>query len=206
MNKKTESAVSFVGKWAETGKDEGMEEHHSDSVNFMLNQIFNQASTKFNFIDAGCGNGWVVRKVKLHPLCKNASGIDGAAQMINKAKSLDPAGSYFHNDLIQWNPDCKYDFVHSMEVFYYFEDPQVLLKKIYKDWLSEKGKLIFGIDHYLENKSSLDWPQKCGVFMNTLPINKWHDLILEAGFKNIRNWQIQKKKDWLGTLVFYAEK
>ena len=93
-----------------------------------------------------------------------------------------------------------------MEVFYYFKDPSVLLKKIHKDWLSEKGKLVFGIDHYLENKSSLDWPEKCGVFMNTLPISKWHDLISEAGFKNIRNWQVGKKKDWLGTLVFYAEK
>ena len=206
MNKEKESAVNFFGKWAETGKDEGMEEHHSDSVKFMLDQILNQASAKFNFIDAGCGNGWVVRKVKLHPLCEHASGIDGASQMINKAKSLDPAGSYFHNDLISWDPDSKYDFVHSMEVFYYFKDPSVLLKKIHKDWLSEKGKLVFGIDHYLENKSSLDWPEKCGIFMNTLPINKWHDLISEAGFKNIRNWQVGKKKDWLGTLVFYAEK
>ena len=48
MNKKTESAVSFFGKWAETGKDEGMEEHHSDSVNFMLNQIGNFQMTPQN--------------------------------------------------------------------------------------------------------------------------------------------------------------
>mgnify|MGYP003320621019 CR=1 FL=1 len=96
-------------------------------------KYYEKIGKRYSVIDFGCGNGWVVRKVKSHPLCMHASGIDGAVQMINKAKSLDPAGSYFHNDLIQWHPDCKYDFVHSMEVFYYFKDPFVLLKKIYKD-------------------------------------------------------------------------
>ena len=44
---------------------------------------------KFSAIDIGCGNGWVVRLLKDHPLCYSAEGIDGAEAMIAKAKEID---------------------------------------------------------------------------------------------------------------------
>ena len=59
LHRDTESATSFFGKWAESGKDAGMEEHHSESVNFMIDKISKNSNSGFNFIDAGCGNGWV---------------------------------------------------------------------------------------------------------------------------------------------------
>ena len=202
----TKSAISFFGKWAESGKDAGMEEHHSQSVNFMIDKISKSSKDNFSFIDAGCGNGWVVRKMKEHSRCKYSSGIDGAVQMVDKAKLIDPESDYFHSDLIEWNPNKKYDFVHSMEVFYYFRDVSKILEKIYKEWLCQDGKLIFGVDHYGENKPSLNWPEKCGVFMNTLSIEEWKKLLSSVGFKNIDYWQVGKKDDWVGTLIFYAEK
>tara|TARA_B100000029_G_scaffold328523_1_gene320846 strand:+ start:552 stop:1196 length:645 start_codon:yes stop_codon:yes gene_type:complete len=206
LHRDTESATSFFGKWAESGKDAGMEEHHSESVNFMIDKISKNSNSGFNFIDAGCGNGWVVRKMKEHSSCEYSSGVDGAMQMIDKARNIDPEGDYFYSDLLEWKPNKKYDFVHSMEVFYYFRDVSKILGKIHKEWLCENGKLIFGIDHYSENKTSLNWPEKCGVFMNTLSIKEWKKLLSDTGFRNINYWQVGQKNDWLGTLVFYAEK
>ena len=203
---KLKNPVEFFGNWAEIGKDEGMEKGHANSVQFMLNKIIETQNPPYSFIDAGCGNGWVVRKVQENHNCNFVSGIDGAKQMIEKAKSIDPKGNYFCENLINWNPNQKYGVVHSMEVFYYFENPEKIIQKIYDDWLKDNGILIFGIDHYEENKSAINWPEECGVFMNTMSIKKWKNLLLNVGFKNIQNWQVGQKDDWAGTLVFLAEK
>ena len=46
-----------------------------------------------------------------------------------KARSLDNLGTYFNADLMSWNPENKVNVVFSMEVLYYFENPQELIKK-----------------------------------------------------------------------------
>ena len=107
-----------------------MEKGHAVSVGDMLNFALKERvdkGKKFSFLDVGCGNGWVVRKVQENHNCNFASGIDGAKQMIEKAKSIDPKGNYFCEDLIKWNPNQKYGVVHSMEVFYYFENLKFFL-------------------------------------------------------------------------------
>ena len=75
---------------------------------------------KFSFIDAGCGNGWVVRNVSKMSNCVTAVGIDGAENMILKAKGEDPLNHYFCDNLMNWTPNEKVDIVHSMEVFILF--------------------------------------------------------------------------------------
>ena len=206
-NKKIlENPVQFFGKWAEIGKDEGMEKGHAESVQFMLNKVLENQFTPYSFIDAGCGNGWVVRKVKDQLNCNFASGIDGANQMIEKARLIDSETEYYCDDLLNWIPNQKYDIVHSMEVLYYFQEPSKLIEIFYKNWLTNSGKIIFGIDHYKENKSAINWPQECGVFMNTKSINEWNEILVNVGFKNIQYWKVGEKDNWAGTLVFFAEK
>lgn len=208
MTKKTElkNPVEFFGNWAEIGKDEGMEKGHANSVQFMIDKILENRSKSFTFLDAGCGNGWVVRKMKEVELCTYSAGIDGAKKMIEKAKSIDEISDYFCSDLLDWKINKSYDVIHSMEVFYYFENPEKIIKKIYDEWLKDNGTFIFGIDHYKENKSAINWPQECGVFMKTLSIEEWKEILFNAGFKNIEYWQVGQKDDWAGTLVFQAQK
>ena len=50
------------GEWAELGRDEGMEKGHRQSVDELLSLAL-KGQKQFSFIDAGCGNGWVVRQV-----------------------------------------------------------------------------------------------------------------------------------------------
>ena len=125
-------------EWAILNKDLGMEIGHSKSVAHMLKIIFSQKEKSlmnYNVLDLGCGNGWVVRKLKEHSLCKEAHGIDGAKQMIKKAQAKDSDGTYFNHDILTWDNKTKYDIVFSMEVLYYFENPQLILNKIYNQIL-----------------------------------------------------------------------
>ena len=56
-------ATDVFGQWAEIGKDLGMEEGHSKPVDEMLKYAIKKIDKNFSFLDVGCGNGWVVRKV-----------------------------------------------------------------------------------------------------------------------------------------------
>ena len=175
-------------EWAILGKDQGMEKGHNASVNHMLIKIFKYYEKKnkqYSVIDFGCGNGWVVRKFKEHSLCKCAHGLDGAANMIKKAYQKDPEGTYFNEDIAIWNPKQKYDVVFSMETLYYFEKPEIIIKKIYKNILNENGIMIIGVDHYLENPDSLNWGKEFNLDITTLSINDWKSTFENAGFKNI---------------------
>jgi len=206
FNKNYPTAVSVFNKWAEKGKDVGMENGHQESVNYMFDQIKPYLRKPFSALDIGCGNGWVVRKFNKFKNCKSAIGVDGAKKMIEKAKAVDAKNKYICADLLTWIPTQKFDIIHSMEVLYYLEEPDRLLKKIYTKYLNENGCFIFGIDHYLENKPSNCWPVDVGVNMNTKPILFWIDEMKIAGFKNIKYFQFGAKDDWLGTLVIYGEK
>ena len=123
-------ATDLFSSWAKKGKDAGMAEAHNTAVNEILNGILRKRTSDFNFIDAGCGNGWVVRKVNSNPLCKSACGVDGAKAMIENARKVDPTGEYHLADLLSWNPKNRADIIFSMEVFYYFKNPGLLTKHI----------------------------------------------------------------------------
>ena len=135
----------------------------------------------YTFIDAGCGNGWVVRSVERDTLCKKAIGVDGSKKMIQKANKLDPSGSYICADLMSWIPKKKVDIVHSMEVFYYLENPRKIIQQIFNLWLKKNGSLILVIDFYFENKISHSWPNSCGISkMKLCKQNTYNDVFAEV--------------------------
>ena len=199
-------ATEIFTQWVLDGKDEGMEKNHSEAVNVMLDELIESQNVPFSIIDAGCGNGWVVRKIISHPLCAKAIGVDGSKEMINKARSLDSNGTYFHSDLMDWFPKKKVNFVHSMEVLYYFREPEKLIMHILENWLLEKGTIIMGMDHYLENLNSHSWPKDLNTFMNLMSIKQWIKLFQECGLSQITSFQTNKSQNFPGTLVIKGKK
>tara|TARA_B110000444_G_scaffold235536_1_gene246631 strand:- start:209 stop:727 length:519 start_codon:yes stop_codon:yes gene_type:complete len=172
----------------------------------MLEFVLNQ-NVPFSFIDAGCGNGWVVRSVAKDPMCRNASGIDGSEKMIFKAKKNDLDNSYYCTELMSWNPKELVDVVLSMEVLYYLKDPGKLIRQIFDYWLKPQGKFILGLDFYFENTISHDWPESCGISnMKLLPEKEWIDFFKIAGFNSIKSWRFGAKKNWAGTLIICGVK
>ena len=193
--------IEVFSEWAEKGKDIGMENGHDASVNNMLD-FATKNLKKYSFIDAGCGNGWVVRNVSNFPHCSKAIGIDGSLKMIKKAKKLDKFNDYICEDLYNWMPKNKVDLVHSMEVFYYFENPNKLINHIYSNWLKTDSRLIIGIDYYFENTISHSWPDDCGVsIMKLFSENEWVEFFKKSGFKGVNSWKFGQKKNWTGTLI-----
>ena len=198
--------IEVFSDWAKDGRDEGMENNHAVAVENMLNLSIN-STRNFSFIDAGCGNGWVVRKTAALPNCQNAIGVDGSAEMIAKAKKIDPDNHYHCEDLMVWKPQNKVDLVHSMEVFYYLQNPQQLLEHIASHWLKDKARLIIGLDYYQENKVSHSWSQDCGIAnMQLFSEKTWSSFFINAGFKEVKSWRVDAKENWAGTLVITGVK
>ena len=81
-----------------------------------------------------------------------------------------------------------------------------LLENIYNNLLNDKGSIIMGIDHYFENKPSLNWDKEYNLEITTLSVNEWKKLFENNQFKNIEVEFFGKKDDWTGTLILYAEK
>ena len=200
-------ATDVFHDWALIGKDEGMEKGHAASVSEMLEFIWQQVeSTEQNFsaVDVGCGNGWVVRKLKSHGKCEYAMGIDGAEAMITKAKTIDANTDYAQALLPDFQPKRKFDFIHSMEFLYYLKEPENMLKLFHDNWLTDSGWAVIGIDHYAENEDSLSWPDYVGVHMSTRTTEQWQQAWMDAGFTNIKHW-IAGGENGV-TLVFVGQK
>jgi predicted TPR repeat methyltransferase len=205
LEKRRTPTVVF-GEWAERGRDEGMAKGHQQAVDHMLEIALNNRKS-FSFLDAGCGNGWVVRKVAKHPQCVSASGVDGAKQMIDKAQTYDSKNHYTCANLDNWKPNSAVDIVHSMEVVYYLKDPSAFLENVYNSWISEAGMLIVGLDFYKENTVSHSWPKDCGVsIMHLFSEKHWIELIRKAGFKKVESTRFGVKENWSGTLILRGQK
>ena len=199
-------ATEIFSQWVLNGKDEGMEKNHSNAVNVMLDELLGSQTSPFSIIDAGCGNGWVVREIINHPLCRTAIGVDGSKEMIDKARSLDSHGTYFYSDLMDWSPKEKVNFVHSMEVLYYFREPEKLIIHILEHWLMEDGTIIMGMDHYKENLNSHSWPTDLNTYMNLMSIKEWIKLFKDCGVSQIVSFQTNESQNFPGTLILKGKK
>ncbi len=81
-----------------------------------------------------------------------------------------------------------------------------IINKIYDAVLTEDGMLIIGIDHYAENKDSLNWGYEFNLDITTLSIATWLLLFESAGFKKINFQQVEAKGSWAGTLIIIGNK
>ena len=198
--------VDVFNSWALNGKDEGMQKNHSIAVDSMIQMLIDNSNKKFSFIDAGCGNGWVVRKLSNFANCTHATGIDGAESMIAKARNIDEKGDYRLVVLPEFEMNEKFDVVHSMEFIYYLHDPAMMLNDIFSNWLNDEGLAVFGIDFYAEHKRSHNWPESLDVHMTLLSEEEWLSLWKDAGFIDIKSWRANPSDDFPGTLVISGRK
>ena len=118
--------------WAKAGRAEDMEAGHGLSVNKFLDRI--TFEKPFTFLDIGCGNGWVVRKIAGEPKCKKSVGIDKSKIMIQRAKTkqIRKKECYFETDLASWMYKDKFDVIFSMESLYYSVPMESALKNVFQ--------------------------------------------------------------------------
>jgi len=201
-------AINLFNNWVNIGKDDGMEINHTPSVNYMFSIIPSSIlNRKISFLDIGCGNGWVVRRVSSNFNCNLIVGIDGSENMIDKAISFDNRSKYINMDINNLNSyKDTFDVIFSMEVLYYLKDPQQTFDYIFNSLLKSGGCCIVGIDYYIENTSSLTWSDDLGVPMQKYSIKTWKNFLIKSGFCNVSVSQFGQKDNWQGTLILYGEK
>ena len=81
-----------------------------------------------------------------------------------------------------------------------------LIQKIFDKVLKDQGFFVIGVDHYLENTSSLIWGSDLDLDIKTLSKKEWKDMFMESGFKNVNMFCYGAKNQWEGTLIIYASK
>ena len=202
-------ATEVFGEWAEKGKDIGMEKGHALAVEDMISfatQERTNLKRNFSFLDLGCGNGWVVRKLENNQLCVRSVGIDGAKQMIEKASEDTSKSEFLLENIDTYISPDKFDLIHSMEVLYYLENPALTVKKIADSWLNEGGRLIAGVDLYYENQESHSWEDRVGTKMMMLKEAEWIEIFSSAGLQEVESWRSNQSQDWAGTLVLTGKK
>ena len=197
-------------EWAQNGRAELMEKEHGKNVS----KFFEKISFKkpFTFLDIGCGNGWVVRKIASNTHCEKAVGIDKSRKMITQAKKLKQKSNenYIPIDIEEMKTREKFDFIFSMESLYYVESVEKALKKIFK--LLKPGGLFFcGTDFYSENKATSNWSKMMKLQMHLHSKKEWKQFFSDAGFetkiKHIKDLKSNKKwKREHGTMFIIGTK
>ncbi len=197
-------------KWANNGRAEEMEMEHGKNVLKFLKTI--PRVQPFTFLDVGCGNGWVVRKIGNEKYCKKSTGIDKSKKMINAAKKKidNKREEFFHTDIESWEYKEKFDFIFSMESLYYADSMEIALEKIY-ELLKPGGQFFCGTDFYADNKATLRWAKIMKIQMHSHSKKEWKGFFKDAGFrvktKHVKD--LQNKKKWkreYGTLFITGTK
>ena len=167
--------------WAKTGRSEDMEKGHGTTVNQFLDKL--QLQEKFKFLDIGCGNGWVVRKMSQKLYCIKAIGLDKSKIMIKNANSkiLSEKEKYFVTELEKWHTKEKFDIIFSMESLYYSVPMEPALEKVFQ--LLKKGGVFYcGTDFYSDNTLTTRWIKDMNVPMDLRSEKEWKKMFTKAGF------------------------
>jgi len=196
--------------WAKTGRSEEMEKGHGTTVNQFLDKL--SLKGNFRFLDIGCGNGWVVRKMSEKPSCIKAIGIDKSKMMIKNAKSKisSEKESYFVTELESWNTKEKFDIIFSMESLYYSVPMESALKKVFK--LLKKGGIFYcGTDFYSDNTLTTRWIKDMNIPMDLRSEKEWKKMFRNAGFttRSKHVTDLKNKSKWkreFGTLFVIGRK
>ena len=172
----------YFDHWAKIGKSEDMEKGHGVTVNKFLNKI--QFSDKFSFLDIGCGNGWVVKKIAQLDACAKAVGIDKSKNMISKANKtkISDKEQYFTTELETFQFSKKFDVIFSMESLYYSVPMEPALTKVYK-LLKNGGIFYCGTDFYKDNHLTTRWKKDMKIPMDLRSKSEWKKMFKEIGFK-----------------------
>ena len=196
-------------KWAQNGRAELMEEEHGGNVLKILESI--SFDKPFTFLDVGCGNGWVIKKIVKEKNCKKAIGIDKSKKMIIQAKKkTEGKEEFIHTDIESMKYRGKFNFVFSMESLYYADSIEIALEKIYK-LLKPGGQFFCGTDFYTDNKSTARWSKIMKIQMHHHSKKEWKNYFQKAGF-NVKTKQIKdsnSSRKWqreFGTLFIIGTK
>ena len=168
-------------EWADAGRDRNLENGHRHSVDSILDTL--DFGESFSFLDVGCGNGWVVRRMAADGRCARAVGIDKSEKMVQKARKMRTGEQerYHAVSLEEWESD-PFDVIFSMETIYYAESVQRAISKAY-EMLVPGGRFVCGTDYYRENPDTRHWDDMMDVRLHLHSEAEWVRMFERSGFE-----------------------
>jgi ubiquinone/menaquinone biosynthesis C-methylase UbiE len=178
-------------EWAEAGRGEEMEQHHSSITEQTLALMKLKPGERV--LDLGCGAGWASRL-----LAQTAGGgerpgqvvgLDVSDEMIRRARAN---STQYDNILfvvgsaqqIPWQEDF-FDKVLSVESFYYYGDQGRALDEL-RRVMALKGELYILINLYKDNHYSLRWVEELKVPVQVKSEQEYVDMLKAHGYEDVR--------------------
>lgn len=173
-------------RWAEAGKGEQMESDHWPITQPVLEMMGIKPGD--NLLDAGCGSGWLSRKLAERVPQGRVVGMDISDEMVRRARQLSAEA---HNlvfvtgsiDEIPWEANF-FQHAISVESAYYWPDAAKGVAELYRI-LQESGLAWILINYYGDNKYSHQWAATLEVPVHLLSAEEWKQLFTEAGFHHV---------------------
>ena len=132
-------------------------------------------------LDIGCGcTGRFISLLQQEGF--TPEGVDITAEMLRLARQKHPGVTFHHQDICQWQPLGKYDFITAWDSIWHIplaQQERVITKLI--DSLSAGGVLIFsfgGTDEPGEHTDNFMGPE---VYYSSLGINGFLSLLIKLG-------------------------
>jgi ubiquinone/menaquinone biosynthesis C-methylase UbiE len=175
------SIQSEFDRWAESGKDRGMERRHWHTAKHALARLPAEAGD--TVVDLGTGSGYALRALRETREIGRGVGLDGSPEMLRNARSYtdDTRIGYVHGDFhaLPVADDCA-DHVWSMEAFYYAEDPIGVLEEI-RRVLRPGGTFYCAVNFFEESEHTHGWQDSVGVPMRLWSRAEYREAFREAG-------------------------
>lgn len=182
----TENLREEFNRWAEAGRGDGMEQDHLPITAPVIQKM--RLSATDNVLDVGCGSGWLSRRLaKLVPAGRIV-GMDISDEMIRVARrtSSEQENVLFVSGEVAMIPWEGNFFTHaiSVESSYYWPDPAVGLKEIFRVLRPEARAWIL-INYYRENIHCHQWGDLLAVKTHLLRAEEWAEMVGAAGFASV---------------------
>jgi SAM-dependent methyltransferase len=173
-------------RWAEAGRGAEMEQDHLPITLPVLEKM--RLAPTDNVLDAGCGAGWLSRRLaKLVPEGR-VVGMDISDEMIRHARrsSVDFGNLLFVTGEVAEIPWQPHFFSHaiSVESSYYWPNPAAGIRDISRV-LHDGGSAWILINYYRDNPHCHQWGELLAVRTHLLSGDEWAELFRAAGFSDV---------------------
>lgn len=177
--------------WAGEGKGESMENEHRPIVEPTL-ALMNIAPND-TILDVGCGGGWLVRGLASLVPQGRAVGMDLSDEMLAHARrnSANIRNAEFILGTVDAIPrDANsFDKVISVESSYYWPDPAVGIREIFRV-LRPGGSAWILINYFRDNPYCHQWGKILKIPAHLLSAEEWAALSHKTGFVNVTHRRI----------------
>jgi ubiquinone/menaquinone biosynthesis C-methylase UbiE len=170
-------------RWADAGKDRGMEDRHWNTAKHALARMPVEAGEVV--LDLGTGSGYALRALRAENGIGRGYGIDASPEMVHNARSYTKADeiAFLIGDFgsLPLGTDTV-DHAWSMESFYYASDPAETLRELTRV-LRPGGTFYCAVNYYEENAHSHGWADEIGVDMTLWSAADYRRAFRRAGFR-----------------------